>query len=62
MKLAYILTIGSFVFLGCTKENSNNTKLKIGLLHQDKDFIELISESNSIIDSSFKYASGNLLS
>ncbi len=62
MKLAYILTIGSFVFLGCTKENSNNTKLKIGLLHQDKDFIELISESNSIIDSSFKYTSGNLLS
>jgi hypothetical protein len=62
MKLAYILTIVSFVFLGCTKENSNNTKLEIGLLYQDKDFIELISESKLIIDSSFKYASGNLLS
>ena len=62
MNLAYFLIIGSFIFLGCTKENSNKTKLEIGSLNQDKDFLELITESNSIIDTSFKYASENLIS
>ena len=62
MNLAYFLIIGSFIFLGCTKEKSNKTKLEIGSLNQDKDFLELITESNSIIDTSFKYASENLIS
>lgn len=62
MNLAYFLIIGSFIFLGCTKENSNKTKLEIGSLNQDKDFLELITESNSIIDTSLKYASENLIS
>ena len=62
MKLAYILTIGTFLFLGCTKENSTNKKLDISLLHQDKDFVTLISEANSIIDTSLNFTTGNLLS